>query len=508
MTQGSDVFANGGRLRAVLLAATGLAAQRAWLVITAAILPFLVFWPTTASLLKLWNDPVRAELSHGLLTLGIVVYLLWFRRDAYAAPVANRWAFAVLAVCSVLWLVLFRAGVQIAHQLLLPIISAITVCAVCGWTVARRALFPLGYLYLAMPVWMVLNATLQWGSVLAVRTMLRLVGIPAHFAGTAIEISAGEFEIADGCSGLRLMLVGLAIALLYGELQRTSVRMRIRIVAIAVVLSALANWLRILIIIAAGHLYGIDHPLVGDHIWFGWLVFAAVMVVFFLIMNRLPMSQDDKRLQERPVAQADARITLRHWSAAMLASLTLLVAPVWALAQATMRDGKGPSDVADVSLAGWEKDRRYSDWQPRYVGADAEFRFAQRADDAEVELYIASYREQRQDKELIGYRNSVFGDQGARVLAQTVLEAGPDCIQYFARSRDQQSWVYWHSYRVGDKWLINPLSAQLQYAVTSLWEAPDSQVVILRMRCDNDDCARASQRLLPLWQQLAIQLSS
>jgi len=506
MTQSSDVIANGGRVRAVLLAAVTLQAQRAWLALAAAALPFCIFWPTTASLLRLWSDPLRAELSHGLLTLAIVAYLIWFRRDSYSAPVANRPACAVLIVCSLLWLVLFRTGVQIAHQLFLPVVSAIAVCAVCGWATARRVLFPLGYLYLAMPLWMVLNATLQWGSVLAVRTMLRLAGIPAHFAGTTIEVKAGVFEIADGCSGLRLMLVGLAISVLYGELQRMSVRMRIRIVVIAVLLSAFANWLRILIIIVAGHIYGIDHPLVGDHIWFGWLVFAGAMVVFFLIVNRL-QARASTATQSMPLAQADSPVTLRHCATAVIAAGALLIAPLWALAQVRLQGSDGFAIVPDRSLKEWDKDPQHSDWQPRYVGADAEWRFVNRTDPLEIELYIANYREQRQDKELLGYRNSIFGDQGARVFATEVLANDPGRIQYLVHDMGGQPWVYWLSYRVGNKWVVKPLSAQLRYAVTSLWSMPNSQVVVVRTRCENDDCANASRRLLPVWQRLAQQLS-
>ena len=475
-------------------------ARRAALVILVATLPFVILWPTIVSLAQLWSDPLRVELSHGYLTLAIAMWLIWFRRrELSQVPAAVNWlAMIALAVLGIAWLVLLRASVQIGHQMLLPIISIVAVCAVCGWAVTRRTLFPIGYLYLAMPLWTVMNAPLQWGSVLAVRGLLRVLGIPAYFSGTTIEVSAGVFEIADGCSGLRLMLVGLAISILYGEMQRASLGMRLMLVMLAAFLSAFANWLRILLIIGAGHFYGIDHPLVGDHIWFGWVVFAGTMVVFFYIANRLPEGANDSATT---ASNLNASVATQVWRAAMMAAVLIAIAPVWSMMQGVLGRYDMPQPLVAPQLSSWRQAVTASSWMPKFVGADDQLNVVYESSAGSMEFYTAKYREQRQGKELAGFGNSVLGEQTGRVIAtQRESELGVERVRQTVRTWDGRTWLYWYSYRIGNNWLSKPLHAQLRYGFVSLWRIPESRVVAVRAVCDDaDNCDAAAKQLQQLW---------
>ena len=51
------------------------------------------------------------------------------------------------------------------------------------------------------------------------------------------HVPAGSLEIAGGCSGLHFFIVGVAIAALYGELNRDSLRTRVQLVALAALLA-------------------------------------------------------------------------------------------------------------------------------------------------------------------------------------------------------------------------------------------------------------------------------
>ncbi len=494
-----------GLLGALRLRLRDSSAQRVGAVLALIAAPFFALWSTTASLAAAWSDPLRVELSHGYLIVLVVAWLIWRRRVEIAELPArpNRLALFALALLSIVWLALQRSSIQIGHQVLLPVISAMTVCAALGWSVTQRTLFPLGYFYLAIPLWTVLSAPLQWSSVLAVRGMMRLVGIPVYFSGASFEIPAGVFEIADGCSGLRLMVVGLAIAILYGELLRASLAMRVLLVALAVLLSGFANWLRIFIIIGAGHLYGLDHLLVKDHIWFGWLVFAVVMVVFFWIANRIPaiLRSADPVAETNGVAPGIWATGGRHL---LLTGVALSLAPAWAATQSALNRYDAPSAFSPPSLSGWDKQLPASDrqpeWQPQFAGVDRELRVAYLNGAREIELYAGSYREQRQGKELSARSNSVFGRERVRVESTQIQSySGVPSVQRIVQGNDGQRWLYWHSYRIGDAWLVEPLLAQLRYGITSLWRIPESQVMVLRTRCNNAACSDAAQDLLPLW---------
>ena len=60
------------------------------------------------------------------------------------------------------------------------------------------------------------------------------------------------------------------------------------------------NWLRISIIVVAGHLTNMQHYLVsGEHYSFGWGMFAVAMAVFFLIVRRWPAEPPADRSARR-----------------------------------------------------------------------------------------------------------------------------------------------------------------------------------------------------------------
>src|SRR5262249_20634373 len=139
---------------------------------------------------------------------------------------------------------------------------------------ARRAAFPLAFLYFALPLWDYLNPLVHAATVHAVRLMLRLVGVPAFFSGDTVSIPAGTFAIEDGCSGLHFVIVALAIAALVGEMRQDGWRLRVRWLATALVLAMITNWIRVFSIILLGHFTLMQNYIVRvSHYWYGWALF-------------------------------------------------------------------------------------------------------------------------------------------------------------------------------------------------------------------------------------------
>jgi exosortase/archaeosortase family protein len=96
-----------------------------------------------------------------------------------------------------------------------------------------------------------------------VRAALRLTGVPSYFSGELVQIPAGVFEIQGGCSGLHYFIVGLAVAVLLGELRRDPWRTRLRWVLVGGALALASNWVRVYTIILAGHLTHMQSYLVS-----------------------------------------------------------------------------------------------------------------------------------------------------------------------------------------------------------------------------------------------------
>jgi exosortase A len=458
--------------------------------IAAVVLGLVLFWPTTLSLIEQWEDTVRRTYTHGYLIVALALWLLWRNRSSWAQVELRPSVFAFVGVlaASVVWLITYRAGVRIAHQALLPamIFGAFTACY--GVAAARRNLLPFGFIYFAIPLWDALNPLLQSASTFAVRMLLRTAGIPAYFSGNTFTLPAGSLEIAGGCSGLHFFIVGVAIAVLYGELNRDSLGTRLKMVALAAVLAMLTNWLRIFIIAIAAHLSDMQHYLVREeHYSFGWVMFVGTMVIFFLVVRRWPVPPE-------PVADASAtspQTGAIAWHGASMALASLLVAPTWLLADDNVVLLENTPEVMPGRVAGWSTESlTRGDWQPVFIGADLVQRAAFAKDAHTVEGFTAVYANQHQGKELVGFNNSVLGESLNERGRAASAGAGPWTAIEAADWRGDR-WLVWYAYRLDQQWYAKTLPMQIQYAVRSLTAAPLSAVVAFRTRCDGEDCSAA-----------------
>lgn len=484
----SNAEVSGGDLpRLAVAGITGVRASwlRAFGAYALILLAFLLFWPTTASLNVRWQDGVLRTYTHGYLIIALALWLLWRGRERWSQAPARVSVLGLLMLvgASLAWLVAYRAGLQVVHQALLPLIMAAAVLTCFGASVTWHMGLPLAYLYFAIPIWDAVNALLQWISVFAVRVQLRLVGIPAFFESNTFQIPAGVFEIADGCSGLHFFIVALAIAVIYGELNRDALSTRIRLVVFAGLLAMAANWVRIFIIVIAGHLTGMHHYLVaGEHVTFGWGVFAVMMVIFFLVVRRWPV------LSTAEAAKAVARQPAIPIIGAGCALAGLMLAPLWNLVDDQQAAVTVPATSAAVSR--WEgRQLRDSSWRPVFHGADLQDHTAYQAGGDYIESYTALYSEQRQGKEVVGHENSILG-LTLRAAARTVPAAPSPWLQLEVRDEQSARWLLWYTYQIGEQRQASALRAQIQYGIRSLFDDPPASILALRARC-LADCTTA-----------------
>jgi len=451
---------------------------------------FVVLWPTTQSFIVRWTDTVNRAYTHGALVVGLCCFLIWHQRDALArVALRPSWVACVAGLAlGIAWLILLRAGVQIGHQALLPLIAFCAVWAAFGAPAMRCLWLPVLYAYFTVPVWDSLNALLQWLSAFAVRGVLSLIGLPVYFDGLHFQFPAGVFEIAGGCSGLHFFIVGVAIAVFYGELHRDRLATRVKLVALAIVMALLTNWLRIAIIIIAGHLTDMQHYLVsGEHYTFGWAMFAVAMTIYFLIVRR--WTAEAAVVADEPTPAAPL-VPL----GVALACVTLALPGLWqwldtnrASAQSAAR-GDLPTAVA-----GWREVTAQPEPRPgEFINADGFTARTFYGDGAAVDVYRAFYLHQEQGKELAGYANQ---PQGPDMQARSNVVA-PD--GYWREIKTQyltgDDWLVWYAYRVGERREVDALRAQLRYGVASLTDDPLSSALVLRTRCVRD-CPAARARL-------------
>jgi EpsI family protein len=450
---------------------------------------FVALWPTTLSLAVRWADTVNRAYTHGALVVVLCCFLIWHRRDALArVTLRPSWVGFLLGIAlGVAWMILLRAGIQVGHQALLPLIAFCAIWAAFGNAAMRCLWLPVLYAFFTVPLWDVFNPSLQWLSAFAVRGILSVVGIPVYFDGLHFQIPAGVFEIAGGCSGLHFFIVGIAIAVFYGELHRDRLATRVKLVALAVAFALVTNWLRIAIIILAGHLTDMRHYLVsGEHYSFGWAMFAVAMAIYFLIVRRWTAEPD-------PPPPASVPAVAPALGGMVLAGLTLGLPGLWQWIDTNRAaESAGRRDLP-VEVAGWRGVEMPDEPRPaEFIGADG---FAARSfygDGAAVDVYRAYYLRQEQGRELAGYGNR---PQGPDLVARSnVISADGRWREIKAQYLSGDDWLVWYVYLVGESRDVDALRAQLRYGVASLGDNPVSAALVLRTRCVRD-CPAARERL-------------
>jgi exosortase A len=250
------------------------------------------------AIISLLNIPVLITLwrhgfddgtySHAFLIPFISLYLyyelaqsgkLQFREKLSTIPTT------LLILSCYLLFVTSNAQISIGYwsALLAVFITSVTMLYRFNWSIV----FPAAFLVFIFPFWGVLVPILQSISVAAVTYMMSFTGIPTYVEAEMITIPAGVFEIADGCSGLRYMIVSLAIGSLFIFLNIRDTKRAVLFFSMTIFGALLTNWIRITALILIGDYTNMESSLMEDHNTFGWYLYIPFMILLFVWGNKL-----------------------------------------------------------------------------------------------------------------------------------------------------------------------------------------------------------------------------
>src|SRR4029453_13572297 len=112
---------------------------------------FAVYWPTTYSMVSIWE---RSEtFAHGFVVIPIFLYLLWRQRETLAAIEPRPFLPALLGIvgAGAVWFIGDRLSIISLTQFAMMGIVPFAVWAVLGTETLRALLFPLAFLFFAVP---------------------------------------------------------------------------------------------------------------------------------------------------------------------------------------------------------------------------------------------------------------------------------------------------------------------------------------------------------------------
>jgi exosortase len=295
---------------------TGLADR--WVFVALFALFGWAYWSTLVDVKRHWDsDPLY---SHGYLVPGFAALLLWLRKDMLRGQNLRPsvWGLALVALGAAMRLVPLWYGFTVADRYsILPTLAGL--CMVFGgWPALRWAwpgvAFLLFMLHLPAGVDQWLAAPLQRVATLASTNALQTLGFFAVAEGNVILLSGSELNVAEACSGLRMLMTFCAMTTAVAVVTHRSLLQRLLLVASALPLAVVCNVARITLTGALQETVGQGE---ASHLVFhdvaGWLMIAMGLVLLWLelaILNRLFVPADAAgpvfaRPPEQPAGGAD-----------------------------------------------------------------------------------------------------------------------------------------------------------------------------------------------------------
>jgi exosortase len=277
----------------------------------------LAYLDTFSLVKEEWANPLY---SHGYIVPIISLALLWLRYQPFRpVPTGERWMGLGILVFG---LIVRQLGVYMTmnpldrYSFLIAIIGVFMM--VGGWHAIRWAWPALVFLVFMMPLPSVLEHNILWrlqtlASVCST-FVLQTIGIAAFRQGNLISVPNAELNIADACSGLRMLTIFLALAVAMVFLVERPWWDKFMILLSAVPIALIVNVIRITV---TGLLYmvvGPDNEFAHKlgHDWAGYFMMPLALGFLWLelqILERLTVPVDVA--QFKPVGARTATIPVR-----------------------------------------------------------------------------------------------------------------------------------------------------------------------------------------------------
>jgi exosortase A len=458
-----------------------------------------LFRETATAMVHIW---IRSEtFTHAFLVPPISLWLAWQRRDELAAATKKPlpWLLLpVLAVCA-LWLLGELVSANSVTQFALVTLIVLCVPALFGWAVTRLVLFPLLFLYFAVPLGEFLVPTMMEATADFTVMALQLTGIPVYRDGLQFVIPSGNWSVVEACSGVRYLIASFMVGTLFAYINFNSTQRRLMFVAVSILVPVVANWFRAYMIVMLGHLSGNTIAVGADHLIYGWVFFGVVIMIMFMIGARWSEPAEDNRVAAAmpgvPSAPQSTSPMRSPWLV-LLALLVLMGATqgfMWQLEQ--RGDKRVPVvELPTGSAAGWPRDATPSSWTPAFSQPSAVATAGYKGAPGVVGVWVGYYRAQNYQRKLVTSTNTMASEAWVQVSAGSVAAptaAGPVQVRSAelrpslatagvagAAPNGNERLRVWQLYWVGGRWTASDLRAKWYLAVDRLLGQGDDGAVV------------------------------
>ena len=464
-------------------------------------LMFVLYQQTIFYLMEFWDLSKSGNYTHGYLVLLISAYLVFYNRQKLAllTPCPEYKVLIAVVAASVIWLVAALVDIMILKAVGLLLLLLSIVWLLLGTRAMRVLAFPILFIGFAIPVWFPLAPILQVLTADAVFWAIRGLEIPALRIENMIVVPAGRLSIEEFCGGLNFFLAAMTLGCLYAYLNYRTLRSRLIVVLVTASAAVLLNILRVFILVYLGYSTDMQHPLIADHLSFGWYLFAGLVVVLLVAdallqkLRQLPSSEGPQHVKKTVLVLCD-KSKSQFTIIALIAAMIVSVGPVsvYGLSnQSQQKDSVAKTwqlvvpSAGEWSVASDDED----DWTPLYHGAIAQKMTLNNKRGQQIHFYMGVYLAQKQGEELINDLNSISDEEiwysgyqreklygiGERKVLEQLLE-----------KKDGTKRLAWYWYRVAGQNVINKYHVKILQVLGLISGKRQASVVAIAARLDDD----------------------
>ncbi len=451
------------------------------------------YWPTVAGMVDVW---LRSDtFAHGVIVPVISAWLIWRDRNWLLLHEfrPSVWAMLLVIPITIMWLLSQLASANSPSQFALIALLVLVVPVLAGWRVTRRVLFPLAFLFFAVPMGEFLLPVLMENTADFTVAALKLTGIPVYREGQFMVIPSGSWSVVEACSGIRYLIASLMVGTLYAYLNYHAWWRKLVFTLVSALLPLVANWIRAYLIVMMGHLS--DNRLAAgvDHLIYGWIFFGFVMALMFWIGSLW----HEPHLEPKAVSRDDDAVLAAHvptrFYVLLPVLMALLVAPIWGLQHLKAMDQQVAShshaQLPEPQLPGWSAMLGgLTTWKAKYQNPNAELQRVYQQGPYQFAVYVAYYRDQSSTHKLISSDNMLVSNFQSPWLRTATGQADAEfsgkrvhvlTTDLFSMSLDQRL-VIWQWYWVAGYMTSNELLAKAYTAIVkALGQRDDSAVIMV-----------------------------
>jgi len=269
------------------------------------------FWAWDA-----WKPDMNQE--HSKLVLPFMLGLTWYHRHHLRDAIGkgSPWGLMLVAFGTFLFVISARM-IEARYSLLsVPFLLLGSIWWLFGWKAARVMLFTCAFFVFTIPMGAVEQATnkLQFIITAAVDMLSNLVGVKVEAVGTSLNAVDGtfNFEIAEGCSGVRSLIAMMMLAAVYVHVTQKELWKKIVIFAASGVFAIIGNIGRIFTVILVAK-FGDKEIAAGiyhDYSGFVFFPFALLaMLGFSKLINKHYASPITRGTDGKPVSKESDKVT-------------------------------------------------------------------------------------------------------------------------------------------------------------------------------------------------------